>query len=230
MRHPDGFQKLVLAAFLATSVLLIITATIWGARLLITHRAQATPPPAANVMPGVPIGGHPAPDFSLTNQFGQPVSLASLRGHEVVLAFIDSRCTSICPLTAKIMYDARARLKSSASQVELVAINANPAATSIPDVQNWSIKHGMLHQWLFLTGTAPQLKAIYHAYGVYDGVTSDGQAIHDPVMYIIDAQGREQLYFETLNSNITADISSQEAGLEIGMRQWLPTATTVGTR
>ncbi|MDQ2718084.1 MAG: SCO family protein [Chloroflexota bacterium] len=224
MRHPDSFQKLVQAAFLATSVLLILTAAVWGARLLITHRAQSGIPLATNtnVISGFPTGGHPAPDFTLVNQFSQTVTLSSLRGHEVVLAFIDSRCTSLCPLTAKIMYDAKARLKSSASQVELVAVNANPAATSIPQVQDWSIKHGMLHQWLFLTGTAQQLQAIYRAYSVYDQVNSDGQAVHDPLLYIIDAKGHEQLYFETLSSNNTSDISSEETGLEIGMRQWLP--------
>ncbi len=166
--------------------------------------------------------GNPAPDFTLTDQFDHSVTLSSLRGHEVVLAFIDARCKTLCPLTAQIMYDAKARLGASAAgRVELVAVNANPAATSIAAVQAWSINHGMLHQWLFLTGTAQQLKSVYHLYNVYDQVTSDGQAVHDPITFIIDTQGRERLYFETLDSNNPSDLSGEELGLVTGMRQWL---------
>jgi cytochrome oxidase Cu insertion factor (SCO1/SenC/PrrC family) len=223
MLHPDSFQKLARVAFIATSALVIITGTVWGIRLLTLLRNQTTAQSADTAIGGFPMPDHPAPDFNLIDQFGHPVTLSSMRGHEVVLAFIDSRCTTLCPLTSEIMYDAKARLGGSlASQVVLVAINANPTATSIPEVQAWSIQHGMLHQWLFLTGTAQQLQSVYRLYEVYDQVSSGGQLVHDPAMFIIDAQGRERLYFETLDSNSKSDLNSEEIGLEAGMRQWLP--------
>jgi cytochrome oxidase Cu insertion factor (SCO1/SenC/PrrC family) len=224
MRHLDGMQKLALAAFIVSSALLLITMSVWGIRLLILrNQATAQPQPADMAIGGFPMPGNPAPDFNLIDQFGHSVTLSSLRGHEVVLAFIDSRCKTLCPLTAEIMYYARVRLGSSAAnQVVLIAINANPIATSIPEVQAWSINHGMLHQWLFLTGTAQQLQSVYRLYEVYDQVSSGGQVVHDPATFIIDAKGRERLYFETLDSNSKADLSSQELGLEAGMRQWLP--------
>ncbi len=223
MRHPDGMQKVALTAFIATSALVIIAATVWGIRLFTLSRNQAVTQSANYAVGGFPMTGDLAPDFSLIDQFGHPVTLSSLRGHEVVLAFIDSRCTSLCPLTAQIMYDARVQLGSSAaSRVVLVAVNANPAATSIAVVQAWSINHGMLHQWLFLTGTAQQLQSVYRLYKVYDQVNPDGTVVHDPITFIIDANGRERLYFETLDSNNQSDLKSQEIGLEVGMRQWLP--------
>lgn len=229
MGQRDSARTLARFAFIATSILVIITAAFWGARLFVMYHNHTaiqtvhTTQPADSGIAGFPIANHPAPDFHLINQFSQPVSLSSLRGHEVVLAFVDSRCTTICPLTAEIMYNARAHLSSSAaSQVELVAVNANPTATSVPTIQAWSINHGMLHQWTFLTGTAQQLLEVYHAYGIYDQVSKDGEATHDPAIYIIDAQGREHLYFETINSNTTSDLKDEEAGLEAGMRQWLP--------
>ncbi|GAC1350786.1 MAG: hypothetical protein NVSMB27_36650 [Ktedonobacteraceae bacterium] len=222
MRHLDGIQKLVLAAFIVTSTLVIIAGTAWGIRLL-ALRNQTTVQPADLAIGGFPMPGNPAPDFNLVDQFGHSVTLSSLRGQEVVLAFIDSRCKTLCPLTAEIMYNARKQLgPSTASRIVLVAINANPAANSIAAVKAWSINHGMLHQWSFLTGTATQLQSIYRQYQVYDQVTSDGEVIHDPAMFIIDANGRERLFFETLASNSTSDLSSQEIGLEAGMRQWLP--------
>ncbi len=227
MRHTDGMQKLALAAFITTSALVIITGAVWGITLLIMRHNQLSTQPTSNAadtaIGGFPMSGQPAPDFKLIDQFGQSVSLSSLRGREVVLAFIDARCTSLCPLTAEILYNAKARLgPSAAGQVALVAINANPTATSIPEVQAWSIKHGMLHQWLFLTGTAKQLQSIYRLYEVYDQVNSGGSVVHDPVTFIIDAKGREQLYFETLDSNSKSDLNSQVIGLEYGMHQWLP--------
>src|SRR5437868_10874213 len=222
MRHPDGIHKLVLAAFIISSALVIIAGTIWGIRLLML-RNQTTTQQADMAIGGFPMAGDRAPDFNLIDQFGHPVTLSSLRGREVVLAFIDSRCKSLCPLTAEIMYDARARLGSStASRVALVAINANPSATSVATVQAWSINHGMLHQWLFLTGTAQQLQSVYRLYHVYAQVDSSGQDVHDPATFIIDAQGRERLYYETLDSNRKSDLTSEEIGLEAGMQQWLP--------
>jgi protein SCO1/2 len=225
MQHPDSIHKLTRLVFIATSALVIIAGTIWGIRLFSMLRSHTTiqPQPTVLAIGGMPMAGKPAPDFNLTDQFSHPVSLSSLHGHEVVLAFIDARCKSICPLTAQIMYNAKTHLgASAASQIELVAINANPTATSVAAVQSWSIQHGMLHQWSFLTGTAQQLQSVYHAYGIYDKVDASGEAVHDPVMLIIDAKGHEQLYFETFNSNASADLSSEELGLEAGMRQWLP--------
>ncbi len=128
MRHLDGMQKLTRTAFIATTALVIITATVWGIRLFAMSRNQTVTQstnPADYAIGGFPITGNLAPDFTLTDQFGHSVTLSSLRGHEVVLAFIDSRCKSLCPLTATIMYDAKVRLgASAASRVELVAVNA----------------------------------------------------------------------------------------------------------
>ncbi len=226
MRHPEGMQKLALAAFLATSALVIIAGTIWGIRLFAMSRNHtATQSTNASNYPigGFPMAGNLAPDFTLVDQFGHPFTLSSLRGHEVALAFIDARCKTLCPLTAQIMYDARAQLGSSAAgRLDLVAVNANPTATSVNEVQSWSINHGMLHQWVFLTGAAQQLQSVYHMYNVYVQVSANELVEHDPIVFIIDAKGHERLYFETLDSTSQPDVKSQEIGLEAGMRQWLP--------
>src|SRR5437588_7744800 len=112
MRHLEGrkargllIRRVALVAFIATTVLVIIAGTIWGIRLVIMNHHQATTQPIDNGIAGFPMTGDVAPDFKLIDQFGQTVTLSSLRGREVVLAFIDSRCTTLCPLTSEIMYD-----------------------------------------------------------------------------------------------------------------------------
>ena len=226
MQRPEGMQKLALAALVATSALVIIAGAVWGIRLFAMSRNQSATQstnPANYPLSGFPMEGNLAPDFTLSDQFGHQVTLSSFHGHEVVLAFIDSQCKTLCPLTSTIMYNAKARLATSASsQVQLIAVNANPNATSIAAVQAWSINHGMLHQWEFLTGSAQQLQSLYSKYNVYAQVNSNGVLEHDPIIFIIDSQGHERLYFETLDSNSQSDLQSQEIGLEAGMKQWLP--------
>jgi cytochrome oxidase Cu insertion factor (SCO1/SenC/PrrC family) len=226
MQRPEGMQKLAFAALVATSALVIIAGAIWGIRLFTMSRYQAASQstnPANYPLAGFPMEGHLAPDFTLSDQFGHPVTLSSLRGHEVVLSFIDSQCKTLCPLTSTIMYNAKAQLATSASnKVQLIAVNANPTATSIAAVQAWSINHGMLHQWEFLTGSPQKLQSVYSMYNVFVQVGSNGALEHDPIIFIIDSQGHERLYFETLDSTSQSDLKSQEIGLEAGMKQWLP--------
>ena len=226
MQRPGGVQKLALAAVVATSVLVIIVGAVWGVRFFaISHNQTAAQSSNASdyALGGFPLPGELAPDFTLTDQFDHPVTLSSLRGREVVLAFIDSECKTLCPLTSTIMYTAKAELPTSATkQVLLIAVNANPNATSIASVQAWSINHGMLHQWEFLTGTTQQLQSVYSSFKIYVQVNPNKSITHDPIIFIIDAQGHERLYFETLDTNSQADLRSQELGLEAGMKQWLP--------
>jgi cytochrome oxidase Cu insertion factor (SCO1/SenC/PrrC family) len=226
MQRPESMQKLAVAAFVASSALVIIAGAVWGIRLFAMSRNQArtqSTNPANYPLAGFPMAGNLAPDFTLSDQFGHPVTLSSLRGHEVVLAFIDSRCKTLCPLTSTIMYNAKAQLATSASnKIQLIAVNANPTATSTATVQAWSIDHGMLHQWEFLTGSAQQLQSVYNMYNVYVQVDPNGVLEHDPIIFIIDSQGHERLYFETLDSTSQSDLKSQEIGLEAGMKQWLP--------
>jgi cytochrome oxidase Cu insertion factor (SCO1/SenC/PrrC family) len=109
--------------------------------------------------PGTRLAGR-APDFRLTDEFGEPVSLHSFRGKVVILAFNDSECTTICPLTTSAMVDAKAMLGSAGSRVQLLGIDANPTATQIKDVRSYSELHGMVRQWHFLTGSLAALKRV----------------------------------------------------------------------
>ncbi len=180
-------------------------------------------PPAVEAGGGFPIEGKPAPGFTLTDQFGRTVSLSSLRGHEVVLAFIDSRCETVCPLTAAVLRSALQRIgPADAGRVELVAVNADPAATRVADVYRFSQETGMLHEWRYLTGSPQQLKAIYAAYQVYVCVERDGAVVHTAAIYLIDPRGRERLYFQTLDSGARVTVGSETRAIVAGMRRWLP--------
>ena len=156
-----------------------------------------------NLDPGTPLN-RPAPPFTLTDQFGQPVSLDSLRGKVVLLAFNDSECTTICPLTTAAMLAAKAKLGAAGSRVQLLGIDANPKATSLEDVLSYSQLHGMLHAWHFLTGSLPQLERVWKAYGV-EAAIQGGQIAHTPALFVIDPQGRLAKLYVTQQSYAAID-------------------------
>ncbi len=147
------------------------------------------------VDPGTPLHGI-APGFSLTDQFGHPVSLDAFRGKVVVLTFNDPQCTTICPLTTTALVRAKALLGAAGRDVQLLGVGANPLATQVKWVKAYSVAHGMLHTWLFLTGSLPRLKRVWHAYGIQAAVFR-GAIDHTPATYVIDARGRESRLFMT---------------------------------
>jgi cytochrome oxidase Cu insertion factor (SCO1/SenC/PrrC family)/thiol-disulfide isomerase/thioredoxin len=141
-----------------------------------------------NLDPGTPLS-RPAPEFTLTDQFGEPISLRSFRGNVVLLDFNDSQCTTICPLTTTAMLDAKAMLGPAAGHVELLGVDANPNAISRADVLAYSQVHGMLHAWHFMTGSLAQLRRVWKAYDIEVAI-SRGQIDHTPALFVIDPRGR----------------------------------------
>ena len=155
---------------------------------------------AAEMNPNLDLGSSldslPAPDITLVNQFGQPMSLSQFRGKVVMLGFEDSQCTTVCPLTTQSMLEAKQLLGAAGNQVQLLGVDANPDATSVADVLSYSRAHGMVNQWDFLTGSLAQLKSVWGAYQIAVQI-EQGQIDHTPALYVINQQGREQKLYLT---------------------------------
>ena len=151
-----------------------------------------------DVDPGTQMHGRAA-DFTLSDQFGRSVSLNSFRGKVVVLAFTDSECTTICPMTTTAMLDAKAMLGAAGSDVQLLGVDANPASTSLEDVWSYSQLHGMLHAWRFLTGSLTQLRRVWKDYAVYADI-EHGLIAHTPALYVIGPQGQQEKVYITQQS------------------------------
>src|SRR3984893_5807541 len=144
-----------------------------------------------NLDTGTSLGGKPAPDVKLVNQFGQQMSLSQFHGRVVILSFEDSECTAVCPLTTQSMVLAKELLGKAGSSVQLLGVDANPDAIKVSDVMAYSRVHGMINQWDFLTGSGAQLKAVWGAYDIAVQIQA-GQIDHTPALYVISAQGTLQ--------------------------------------
>lgn len=161
-----------------------------------------------DVDPGTQIHHRQAPDFTLTDQFGRQTSLRQFRGKVVILAFIDSECTTICPLTTSEMVEAKSLLGKAGSQVQLLGVDANPDATAVQDVKAYSLDHGMLDQWHFVTGSQAQLQSVWKSYGIAVEI-QNGLIDHTPALYEIDPQGRLQKVYLSQMSYASIDQQAQ---------------------
>jgi cytochrome oxidase Cu insertion factor (SCO1/SenC/PrrC family) len=167
-----------------------------------------------NLDMGSSLGSRSAPDFRLTNQFGQPMSLSQFRGKVVMLSFEDSECTTVCPLTTQSMLEAKQLLGAAGDKVQLLGVDANPDATKVADVLAYSRAHGMVNQWDFLTGSLPQLKSTWGAYDVAVQI-EQGQIDHTPALFVIDQQGRERKLYLTQMAYSSIGQSAQVLAEEI---------------
>jgi cytochrome c biogenesis protein CcmG/thiol:disulfide interchange protein DsbE len=148
---------------------------------------------------GTALDNRVAPEFTLTDQSGHQVSLRSFRGKVTILDFNDSECTTICPLTTTAMLDAKRMLGRAGARVQLLGVDADPKATAIEDVLSYTQLHGLVGKWQFLTGSLPELKRVWHAYGIQADVQR-GLISHTPALYVIDPRGRMQALYMTQQS------------------------------
>jgi protein SCO1 len=107
-----------------------------------------------------------APDFTLPDQFGSAQSLSSLRGKPVALTFIYTNCPDVCPLISAHMHQAYQMLGSQAEKVGIVAVTVDPERDNVQQIRSYSDRIGLTNEWHFLTGTRPQLEAVWASYGI----------------------------------------------------------------
>ena len=67
--------------------------------------------------------GSTAPDFTLTNQDRQPVTLSAQRGKPVVLAFFPAAFSSVCTKELCTFRDSLARLNAAKAQVYGISVD-----------------------------------------------------------------------------------------------------------
>jgi cytochrome oxidase Cu insertion factor (SCO1/SenC/PrrC family) len=148
----------------------------------------------AAVMGLVRLDGGKAPGFVLLDQHGRVRSLASLdRSRAVVLTFVDNRCRDVCPVLAREMARADARLGARAGQVAFVAINVDVARASVGAGRQFvasetSTLAGMKN-FYFLTGLPATLRRVWAAYHVQVEIQPDGAVLHTQAMDFIGPGG-----------------------------------------
>ncbi len=176
------------AAVGALAVLLIGVAPMAAAAV-----DRSADPAIAESSTGPPsVVSSPAPAFSLVDQAGHVVSLSSLQGQVVVLAFLDPVCTTDCPVIAQELRVADELLGPDAGDIRFVAIMASRLYTSREAMVAFDQQEGLdsLPNWSFLTGPVNQLAPVWKDYGM-EVLTAPagGMSLHSDTVFVIDAHG-----------------------------------------
>jgi protein SCO1/2 len=137
--------------------------------------------------------GIPAPLFTLTDQYGRRVSLASTRGHVAVLAFLYSTCGDTCVVIAQQI---RGALEELPHPVPVLIVSADPAADTPAHVRSFLAEVSLSGRIQYLTGTPAQLKRIWRAYKVKPAGAGRSEFDRYASVLLLDAQGRERDLFE----------------------------------
>ena len=111
---------------------------------------------------------------------------SDLKGRVVVLTFMDSHCTTLCPLEASELAGVRS-LMGSGTPVELVVVSTDPKGDTPASVASFARRSGWAGRWRWewLSGSTAQLRSVWAAYGI--GVQST--VAHTSVVFVVDRRG-----------------------------------------
>ncbi|HEY8775635.1 MAG TPA: SCO family protein [Gaiellaceae bacterium] len=138
-------------------------------------------------------GARRAPNFVLRDQSGSAVSLASLRGSPVVLTFLDSQCTSSCPIEGRQLGSILRRLPA-AQRPTLVIVSVDQSGDTPAGIRHALAKWSLIGPWAvhwLNARTHAQLASVWRSYGVRV-VPTTNDIMHSLALYLIDRRGYER--------------------------------------
>jgi protein SCO1/2 len=138
-------------------------------------------------------GGVVAPTFALVDQNGRSVSLASYRGHVVIVAFVYSTCGAPCVVIAQQI---RGALDELARPVTVLFVSAEPAADTRAHVSRFLARASLGGRVSYLSGSPAQLRAVWRAFRVIGASGHRAAFARSASVFLIDRAGRERVIFQ----------------------------------
>lgn len=131
--------------------------------------------------------GLEAPDFALTDQEGRRVTMRSLRGKPVIVAFLYSTCRDTCPLEAQQIKGA---LNELGREYPALAVSVDPANDSRASAKAFNSEQRMTGRLTWVLGSRAQLAPIWKAYGA----TSQRDDLeHNARFVLVDPKGIQRV-------------------------------------
>jgi protein SCO1 len=115
------------------------------------------------------------PSVQLTRQDG---SLVNLRdelndGRPVVLSFIYTSCTTVCPLASHTLSELQDKLGDNAGHVHIVSISIDPEQDDPARLREYAKTFHAGAEWQHYTGTVAASQTVQVAFNVYRGSKMD---------------------------------------------------------
>ncbi|MBS1677789.1 MAG: SCO family protein [Actinobacteria bacterium] len=163
--------------------------------LLLPACGGGGPTNAAVTLPGIAGGdaipAKNAPPIELTDQHGKKIDLAKLKGRSVLVAFLYTHCTDLCPIVAGKLHTAYAQLKKSERPLFL-AVSVDPAHDTRASAAAFNRRHRTVGEIDWLLGSRAELEKVWKAWGVkpQHNANDPEEIEHNAEIFAIDPQGQ----------------------------------------
>jgi cytochrome oxidase Cu insertion factor (SCO1/SenC/PrrC family) len=134
-----------------------------------------------------------ARDFTLTDQAGRRVSLASDRGAVTILTFLYSTCGGECAVIAQQI---RGALDQLPAGVRALLVSADPAVDTRAHVASFLAATSLAGRVRYLVGPERALRPLWRAYYVPPASSQSPRFARTTPIVLIDRAGRERVLFQ----------------------------------
>ena len=139
----------------------------------------------------------PTPDFTLTDQSGQKVSMGDQRGKLVLLTFLYTNCPDVCPLITQNLNEALQMLGAKRDDVRVLAVSVDPEGDTPKSVDEYAKAHHLLPEFRYLIGSRDELTKVWRAYDVA-AVASDPELVdHTAYTMLVDRSGEGRVIYDS---------------------------------
>ena len=150
------------------------------------------------------------PDVTLLNQNGEKIKLRSIldSGKPLVIDFIYTTCTTICPVLSANFLNLQNRLGESTETVQLVSISIDPENDRPEQMKNYMQRFKAKKGWDFLTGNREDIILVMKAFNanVVDKMS------HMPLFILRGARSGEWIRLHGMIG--AADLNNELRGLQ----------------
>lgn len=125
------------------------------------------------------VRDYAVPDIALLDTDGSPVSLAQLLETDkpVLLTFIYTTCTTICPVLTATFSQVQQNLGDEAQGVRMISVTIDPDQDTPERMRAYAEQLHAGPQWRFITGERDRIVAVQKAFDVYRGSKTN----HEPI-------------------------------------------------
>jgi protein SCO1 len=137
------------------------------------------------------VRSYTIPDVVLIDADAKPVRLREvLAGDEpVMLNFIFTTCSTICPVMVRVFADVPSRLGPAAKNLRMISISIDPENDTPAQLKSYAKTFGEGMRWRFLTGRVEDINNVQRAFGTYSG----DKMSHEPLTLMREAGGKSWL-------------------------------------
>jgi protein SCO1/2 len=182
--RPVDPSRTVPAVLLAAAIGVAVPVAFAGEHDHHQHQQQAQ----ANRSVSRTTANYKVPDAPMVRMDGAKVKFGADidDARPVVLNFIYTTCTAICPVMTQTFAEVQTKLGSERDKVRMVSVSIDPEQDTPARLREYAKQYKAGPQWQFYTGTVESSIAVQKAFDAYRGDKMN----HTPVTFLRPGPGK----------------------------------------